>query len=175
MTRSAIENQFIESLSADDKAQYEQSHNAEVDDAVQGLSNVPVALQAFQSAPYLVGPPFTELLVSEGGQSQLDVAIKDPPTTDEQLIDPATFLQHQDGLKVDEPGLPDGVKDDDVVDKGDFGAISLYVMLAERIDPFVAEQAINGWGGDAYVAYQQNGKTSCVSTSLATRRPTTTR
>jgi len=156
-----IENEFIDSLSEADKAAYDQSHNAEVDNATAALSNVPVALQAFQSAPYLVGPPFTELLFSEGGQSLLDGAFKDPPKTDEQLIDPASFLQHQNALKVDEPKLPDGVKDEDVVDNGDFGAISLYVMLAERIDPFVAEQAIDGWGGDSYVAYEQNGKT-CV-------------
>lgn len=156
-----VENEFVDTLSDADKSAYDAARNKEVDNATAGLSNVPVALQAFQSAPYLVGPPFVELLVAHGQQSALDDAFKNPPKTDEQIIDPEKFLNHQDAQKVDAPPLPDGVKDSDVVDKGDFGALSLFVMLGERIDPFVAETAIDGWGGDAYVAYQQNGKT-CV-------------
>jgi hypothetical protein len=35
-------------------------------------------------------------------------------------------------------------------------------MLAERIPPAQALKATNGWGGDAYVAYEKDGKT-CVS------------
>jgi len=156
-----VENAYIDTLSADDKAQYEDAHKKEVDNAVSGLKDVPVALQAFQSAPYLVGPSLTELLVSDGGQSELDAAFKDPPATDEHVIDPSTFLAHEKALDVAIPPLPDGVADSDVVDKGDFGAISLFVVLAERIDPFVALQAIDGWGGDSFIAYQQAGKT-CV-------------
>jgi hypothetical protein len=156
-----VENQYIDSLSADDKAQYNDSHKKEVDNAVAGLSNVPIALQAFQSVPYLVGPPLTELLVSDGGQAELDAAFKDPPQTDEQVIDPRVFLRHEKPLDVQAPAMPDGVTKDDVVDDGDFGAMTWFVVLSERIDPFVAEKAIAGWGGDAFLAYKQNGKT-CV-------------
>ena len=156
-----IENEFIDSLSDADKAAYQSTHAKEVDNAVAGLSNVPVALQAFQSAPYLVGPPFDELLVQSGSQDTLDAAFKDPPKTDENLIDPQTFLDKQKLLDVKKPSLPDGVSDKDAVDDGDFGALGLLVVLGERIDPLTALQAVDGWGGDQYVAYNQNGKT-CV-------------
>lgn len=159
-----IENQYIDSLSADDKAQYQEQHNKEVDSAVAGLSDVPVALQAIQSAPYLLGPPFAELLDAKGGEAEVDSAFKTPPSTDEQVFDPRAFFRQNGPLDVPAPKLPDGVADDKVVDSGDFGATSWFLVLAERIDPLVALQAVDGWGGDAYVAYDRDGKT-CVRLS----------
>src|SRR5205814_9830532 len=81
------------------------------------------------------------------------------PATDEHLLDPPKVASDEAALHVDEPSLPDGVSKDDQVDDGDFGELTLLIVLAERIDPFVALQAADGWGGDAYVAYQQSGKT----------------
>ena len=156
-----IENEYIDGLSADDKAQYEQTHDQEVASATAGLADVPVALQALQSAPYLLGPPLIDLLDADGGETEVDGVFKDPPTTDEQLLDPPTLLSHQPAIDVQAPALPDGLSEDSQVDSGDFGALSWYIVLAERIDPLVALQAADGWGGDAYIAYQQNGNT-CV-------------
>ena len=156
-----IENQYIETLSAEEKAQYEQAHQAEVDTAVTGLADVPVALQALFQAPYAFGPPFVGLLDAFDHQTAVDNALKTPPTTDEQLLDPSKYLAREAAVEVEEPALPDGVSEDDVVDSGDFGALSWLLVLAERIDPIVALDAVDGWGGDAYVAYTQNDKT-CV-------------
>ncbi|MEY2420173.1 MAG: hypothetical protein QOI95_240 [Acidimicrobiaceae bacterium] len=156
-----IEGEYIDSLSVDDKAQYEQLHQQEVESATTGLSDVPVALQALQAAPYLLGPPFVELLDAKGHQSDIDNAFRTPPTTDEQVYDPRAFLRNDKALDVAQPVLPGGVPEDKQVDSGDFGAISWLLVLGERIDPLVALQAVDGWGGDAYVAYEQDGKT-CV-------------
>ena len=154
-----IEDEYIASLSETDKQAYQQTHDQEVDSAVAGLANVPVALQALQAAPYLTGPPFDELLVASGSQSQLDAAFENPPTTDEQLLAPPAFLRHEKALDVNQPSLPSGVSKSDEVDSGGFGELGVLIVLAERIDPLVALQAADGWGGDAYVAYRQNGKT----------------
>jgi hypothetical protein len=156
-----IENEYIGSLSADDKAQYEEQHNKEVDSATAGLGDVPVALQALQSAPYLLGPPFVELLAAKGGESEVDRGFEKPPSTDEQVFDLRAFFRQNGPLDVREPALPDGVPQDKVVDRGDFGSTSWYLALAERIDPLVALRAVDGWGGDSYVAYDQGGKT-CI-------------
>jgi hypothetical protein len=154
-----IENQYIDSLSAEEKTQYQQVHQQEVDSATAGLSEVPVALQALQAAPYLLGPTFVELLDAKGSQSEVDSAFRTPPATDEQVFDPRAFLAHNGALDVAAPALPDGVAQDKQVDGGDFGVTSWFLVLAERIDPLVALQAADGWGGDAYVAYEQDGKT----------------
>jgi hypothetical protein len=156
-----IEKEYVASLSADDKAQYEATHNQEVSSANTALADVPVALRALQLAPYEFGSPFVELLDAHGHQSAVDNAFKTPPTTDEQVVDPPKYLAHEAALDVKEPALPDGVSKDSVVDSGDFGALSWLLVLAERIDPLVALQAVEGWGGDAYVAYTQNDRT-CV-------------
>ncbi len=118
---------------------------------------VPDALQAFMAAPYLYGPPFAELLDADGGQTEVDDAFKHPPVDDEQQIDPRQFVHDRGPLDVDKPSLPDGVKDE--LDSGDFGATEWYLMLAERIPPQDALEATDGWGGDAYVAFEQDGKT----------------
>ena len=154
-----IENEYVASLSDSEKQEYQDAHNKEVDNSNAGLANVPSALRALQSAPYYLGPPFDELLVASATQSELDDAFKDPPTTDEQLLAPPAFVHKQKALDVKAPSLPDGVAKSDKVDDGDFGALGLLVVLGERIDPLTALQAVDGWGGDAYIAYQQNGKT----------------
>jgi len=154
-----IENQYVASLSDAERQEYRDSHNKEVDNANAGLANVPSALRALQSAPYYLGPPFDELLVASATQSELDDAFKDPPTTDDQLLEPPAFVHKEKTLDVKTPSLPDGVPKSDKVDDGDFGALGLLVVLGERIDPLSALQAVDGWGGDAYIAYQQNGKT----------------
>ena len=153
-----IENEYVETLSDADKQEYESAHNKDVDNATTGLSNVPVALVALQSAPYVFGPPFAEWLAD---RHALDDAFKDPPTTDEHLLDAPRFLSKEKPLEVDEPSVPEGVTDTDKVDGGDFGALSLLLVLAERIDPLTALQAVDGWGGDSYVAYTQSSKT-CI-------------
>ena len=166
-----IENEYISSLSSSEQKEYQDTHNKQVDTAVAGLSNVPVALQALQSAPYLLGPPFDELLAASGGQTELDDAFRSPPATEEHVLDPPTFVHHDKPLDINEPPLPDGVSTSDEVDSGDFGALGLLVVLAERIDPMVALQAVDGWGGDAYVAYQQGGKT-CMRLDIRGDTPT---
>jgi hypothetical protein len=156
-----IEGEYIDSLSTDDKAAYDDQHNKEVDNAIAKLANVPVVLQALQAAPYLLGPPFVKMLDADGGQNEVDAAFRKPPTTDEQVMDPPRFVKHEPPLKVPGPSLPAGIPNEKQVDNGDFGATAWLLMLAERIDPLDALRAADGWGGDAYAAYEQNGKT-CI-------------
>ena len=51
------------------------------------------------------------------------------------------------------------VHDPDAVDDGAFGITTLYLMLAEWIDPQSALEAADAWGGDAYVMYEDDGVT----------------
>jgi hypothetical protein len=154
-----IEQQYVDSLAADDKAQFTLANQEGVDTANSALADVPVALRALQLAPYQFGPPFVELLDADGKQAAVDTALRTPPTTDEQLLDPSRYLARESALEVEKPALPEGVPKDGEVDSGDFGAFTWLLVLAERIDPLVALQAVDGWGGDAYVAYTQDGKT----------------
>jgi hypothetical protein len=151
-----IENEYVQSLSDKEQSEYFGSNSASVEKSQADLTGVPSALQAFMAAPYAYGPPFAELLDAHGGQSTVDAAFKHPPVDDEQQIDPRQFVDDHGPLHVDKPSLPAGVTKE--TDSGDFGATSWYLMLAERIPPLEALAATDGWGGDAYVTYDQNGK-----------------
>jgi hypothetical protein len=152
-----IENEYVQSLSDKEQSEYLDSNSASVEKSQDDLTAVPSALQAFMAAPYAYGPPFAELLDAHGGQSTVDAAFRHPPVDDEQQIDPRQFVDDRGPLHVDKPSLPAGVTKE--TDSGDFGATSWYMMLAERIPPLEALAATDGWGGDAYVTYEQSGKT----------------
>jgi hypothetical protein len=59
---------------------------------------------------------------------------------------------------VDEPALSEG---EESFDDGPFGAVMWLLVLAERIPVKEALTAADGWGGDAYVAFDRDG-TACV-------------
>jgi hypothetical protein len=145
-----IEAGYVESLSEEDQ-------EAIGEDAGDGMSQLEEegssqALTALFAMPYILGDGFVALLDSIEN-AKIDEAFLDPPTTEEQLLDPFAFLDGDQPRAVGTPGT-DGLK---VLDDGDFGAAALLVVLAERIDLQHALAAVTGWGGDAYAAFERDG------------------
>ena len=70
-----------------------------------------------------------------------------PPGPEEHVLDPIAFLEGDEASAVEPPDV-DGEPIEDL--DGDFGAVSWYLMLAERIDPVAALAAVDGWGGDQF-------------------------
>ena len=81
-----------------------------------------------------------------------------PPETDEHLMDPSRYLADDDPLDVSAPDVDDDLE---VLDDGSVGSLAWFLTLAERIDPFQAMTAVDGWGGDAYVL-SDDGDRTCV-------------
>ena len=136
-----------DAIDAENEAGYEE-YRAATDD-------VPVALDALFGAMYGLGDSFVAVLESAG--ESVDGAFDDPPVTEEQVFDPFAYLDGDEPVAVDVPDT-DG---EDAFDEGDFGAVSLMVVLAERIEPRQALAAATGWGGDAYVVFPRDGRT-CI-------------
>ena len=136
-----------DAIDAENEAGYEE-YQAATDD-------VPVALDALFGALYGLGDSFIAVLESAG--ESVDGAFDDPPVTEEQVFDPFGYLDGDDPVAVDVPDT-DG---EEAFDEGDFGAVSLMVVLAERIEPRQALAAATGWGGDAYVVFPRDGRT-CI-------------
>jgi hypothetical protein len=110
-------------------------------------------------APYALGEAMLGLAVKLDGNDAVDQLFRTPPETEEHLIDPWTLIEdHQDAAKVTEPELDKG---DDEFDSGDFGALGWYIVLAERLPLVTAFDAVDGWGGDSYVAFERDD-VSCV-------------
>jgi hypothetical protein len=157
-----IEDEYLDTLSDAEREEADQALGLAPDDT--SLDEVPVALQAIDYSPYAIGPPAVALLAARGGNAAVDDALRDPPTTDLELLDPRALDAHTGAVEVDEPALPEGVAES--TDSGDFGALTWYLVMAERIDPAAALDAVDGWAGDAYVAYEDHGVT-CMSIAFA--------
>jgi hypothetical protein len=98
--------------------------------------------------------------VEKNGATGRNRLFTEPPTTEEHIVVPDTYLNGQKAQRLKTPALEDG---EEVIEDSadDFGMLSLLVMLAERIDFGVAWPAVQGWAGDSSVAFERAGVT-CV-------------
>ncbi|MDQ4133795.1 MAG: hypothetical protein M3179_11460 [Actinomycetota bacterium] len=131
------------------------------------FEGVPAALVAYLSAPYELGVGFAGLVAEQGGQTAIDDAFEDPPQSDENIMDPFTFLADDEPVSVDQPEL---APNEEEFDSGDWGALTWLLMLGARIDPHAALRAVDGWGGDAYVAFERDD-TTCVRIAYVGETP----
>lgn len=113
-------------------------------------------LVAFTAAPYAVGPVFTKLVEEEGGRGALDRLYAEGLPNEVALFDPTRL--DDEPLDVDLPSIPEGAE---TIDDGEFGVFGWFVVLAARLDAQDALAAIDGWGGDSYVSYDDGGRV-CV-------------
>ena len=158
-----IENRYVDSLSEEDATAYWDETDAQTDDASDGLASVPAIFRVLFGAPYALGEPYVGVVMRSGGQRALDRAFRNPPRSELALLDPSTWLDGEKLEDVAPPGLERGEKE---TDSTDLGALILYTMLASRIDPVEALAAVDGWDGDALVAFERSG-TSCVRFAVA--------
>lgn len=153
-----VENGYIDAELSDEE--YEELTDFSEDAGEEATQDVPPVLVSLFSAPYALGAAFLELVISEGGNRARNEVLRDPPVSDEQLLDPWTYLDDDDPVPVELPDLEDGAEAIEQ-DTDDFGSVSWYLVLAQRMDPRKALRAVDGWGGDAAIAYELDG-TVCV-------------
>jgi hypothetical protein len=158
-----MERAWVDSLSDDDRADYHDARHLAAEKI--DLSEVPEVLTSFLRAPYQFGPLFVELLLEADGQEALDTAFESPPAADALILDPFRYLAGDDLVDVEVPKL---ARDEIESEKGSFGAMSLFLMLAQRVPPHLALAATDRWAGDAYVNFQRAGR-QCVRAAFAGR------
>ena len=163
-----VEDDYINSLPEAEQDEYFASFDEPLvpDDApYDAVDDAPV-LAAIDAAPYDFGYQFVASAIADRGPGAVDSLFRRLPTTEEQIIDPIAGSEAP--LTVAVPKLAKGEKRDGAADV--FGAYSLYLMLAARIEVGQALAASTGWGGDHYRAFTRDG-TECVR--LAVRGDTT--
>ena len=152
-----IQQAYVRSLPTDERDSYLDDADQSAGDAEEQLGTIPGVLVAMEGAPYALGPWLVELIAADGGNSAVDEAFDDPPTTTEQMVDPRSYFSGQSAHDVAAPAVPSGGEQVGHDDR--LGALPLFLLLSERIDPLDALSAVDGWGGDAYVVYDSGGKT----------------
>lgn len=145
-----IEDAYVEEeLTTVEQAAYEEEYEGEITESEAATEGVPPFVSATFSAPYALGQPFVLMLTNRDGNSGVDGAFEEPPSTEEHLFDPASFLDEDTAERSIDLGFEEGAE---LLDEGPFGATSWYLFLAERIEPKVAFEAALGWNGDAFAA-----------------------
>ena len=115
---------------------------------------VPEIMAIIGDAPYTLGIEFVIELTAIG-RTALAQAYRRPPVSEEQIIDPVVWADRSRPVKVATPRLEPGEEKASPADT--FGALSLYMTLASRIDPLVALEAATGWGGDRARGFTRDG------------------
>jgi hypothetical protein len=154
-----VEFAYVDALPGDELDSYFDAADQMYEDAQQELGTVPSVLVALQAAPYALGPSLVELIAADGGNHAIDAAFDDPPATTEHMVDPRSYFEEDRASGVEVPEMPEGAEQ--IGEDDSLGALGLFLVLSERIDPLLALSAADGWGGDAYVVYDDDGAT-CV-------------
>jgi hypothetical protein len=158
-----IQQAYVRSLPGEERDSYLDAIGQASGEAQEQLDAIPGALVAIEAAPYALGPSLVELIASEGGNEAIDEAFDDPPATTEHMVDPRSYFAGDPARDVAAPVVPVG--GEQIGEHDSLGALPLFLLLSERIDPLVALSATDGWGGDAYVAYDRQG-TTCMDLAV---------
>ncbi len=144
-----VEAAYVQSLPEEQRRRMIEDGRLQFEEADAGLANVPAALRASQAIPYYLGRPYVALAeTTEEGTldpDRLDELMGELPRVTAAVFEPV--------VGVDEPANvvePDLGAEPFLTDT--IGAFSLFVVLADRIDPVVAMDAVDGWEGDSFVA-----------------------
>jgi hypothetical protein len=120
-----------------------------------GGSGVAVFLRAPQYIqralffPYNEGQTFVEGLYDDGGWAAVDAAYRNPPTSTEHILDPATYRAGQPSAS---PPLPDVAAASGCAGlrAGIVGQFDMRALLDEHLTATEAGRAAEGWNGDAF-------------------------
>jgi hypothetical protein len=129
----------------------------ETDRVTTELKGIPDVVGTMLSSPYVLGEAMVQAVAAEGGNSAVDRLFRDTPTHEDALLDPFTVLEDgSEAAPVDVPTLADGEEE---FASGELGVLTWYFMLAERMPVRDALAAADGWGADAYVAFERDDAT----------------
>lgn len=116
--------------------------------------SVPPILLYEQQIAYDDGQTFVQALLDEGGNAAVDRAFEDPPTTTEEILEPATYL---DGPPPASVPVPEA--DGEPFAEGVIGQAVLDALTAfDR----PAEDTIPEWNGDRYVLWTDESNAVCI-------------
>jgi hypothetical protein len=161
-----VETQFRDQMSTDDQVALEREELELGLDQTETMLDLPLPLLVQSAVPYTVGAALVEAVVIEGGLDLLDSTFEQPPTTSEQVLDPAVLLARQPATAVPAPEPGAGGSP---VSSGAFGAVDLR-MLEIVGDPAGAFSAfdgsllpVDGFGGGRYVSWTSSTGDDCIT------------
>lgn len=117
-----------------------------------------------QFGRYRYGETFATTLW-DNGKGTLDEAFAKPPATSEAILDPNGFLSASPTPTIKKPPA-----EGEVFEAGVWGQAGWASILSDLTDRTEALAIADGWNGDAFVAWRQDGQT-CVRSHIAGDTP----
>ena len=151
-----VEDAYLATFSGGDRAEAASEQQQLLLQHPEVLS-LPEVLLDISQEPYTDGPTLVKAILAAGQQPRLDAAFQQPPTTSEQVMDPSKFLAGEGAVPVPLP-TADGA----VSNKGVLGAFMLEELMIESGSVSNVDDAIGGWGGDAYVTWIGSTGKTCL-------------
>jgi hypothetical protein len=114
----------------------------------------PLVYDMWSAFDYDLAPAALDVVIAAHGRKHVDRLFRSPPRSEEAFIDPVALEAGDRPKRVTLPPFAD-----DEVARGEhdeWGAFSLYLVLASRIPWEQALAAVDGWGGDRYQSYRAN-------------------
>jgi hypothetical protein len=122
------------------------------------VSDFRVSYLVLQFAPYEFGEVFVDALLETDGEDAVDEALRNPPTTSEQVVDFDSYLAREPRVDVTHPTPPAGVV---ALEEGSVGLVPIMAMLSGSVNSSDALSAADGWAGDWFVVWKE-GSASCM-------------
>lgn len=152
-----LEEAYVASLPKQERDDYTEESEGEAEEV--DLTGVPPILIESFSFPYVFGPTFLDAVVDANGEGGIDGAFRDPPSTEEHIIDRGGWLAGDSPRLVDVPALAEG--EEQQGEPSDFGMLSWLLVLDDRVGFERALAAVEGWAGDSSIQFLRDGK-SCI-------------
>jgi hypothetical protein len=154
---SRVEHAYLAGLSPAQRKAVARSSRAQNHRAAEAYSKVPQVVVTMFTAPYTLGEALVRAVAEDHGNSGVDDLLRDAPAHDSVLLDPFRVLLADKDARP--PAVPAVDAGDEKFASGEFGAVFWYLTLAERLPVIDALTTVDGWDGDAYVAYEHDGVT----------------
>ncbi|MDY7104449.1 MAG: hypothetical protein S0880_24955 [Actinomycetota bacterium] len=110
-------------------------------------------------------PPFgaRDPATGRGERTVVGELLDQPPASTEQVLDPVRYLEDEAPAVVPAPAV-----DGEVGSSGVLGQLLLRRALSARSDPYDVVAAVEGWSGDRFVTWTDEGGRSCLAARIRT-------
>ena len=123
----------------------------------QRLESAPKALREALLFPYEEGASWVRSLIANGGVAALNKAYQDPPTSTEQILHIAKYLNRDEPTPVEMPNLARSMGSGwTPITGGGVGELDVRLIVDQFLPRSEAERAAAGWDGGRYAAADSN-------------------
>jgi hypothetical protein len=131
-----------------------------------GLAAAPPIFRETFDFAYVRGVEFVAAL-QEGGWDAVNAAYADPPQSTEQILHPEKYLSRDEPQIVALPPLTDTLGAGWHLVRADtLGEFQTGLFLAQRLGQGIVDRASQGWDGDQYALYANNGHQLLVHSTV---------